>query len=453
MTDMAPTIALAEVDVEDTLIGSIITFPDVLGAIAGDVDPDWFTDPHGRALVEAALELHRNGHKVSAAALAAALPPVVESRGITRSAFVAGLMTQAMPVPFISAYISTLRDRWARRQLKAQGERLIADAEDIASDPFEVAAATIADADFITSSRREIAAGPLGESVDALLSGDHLAKGKSATTGIRSLDEVFGGYASGKMYVVAGRPGMGKSAFACASLRATAEAGSGVAMFSLEMGREEVAARCLASAIGGINGPFYGSILRGQTSEMDDEALVEAAGRLRKLPLHVDASPGLAIGQIAARARRRKAAFEAKGIRLGVVAIDHLGLVSASDRYRGNKVAETGEVSRACKNLAKELDCAVLLLCQLNREVEGRDDKRPGLSDLRWSGDIEQDADVVAFVYRAAYYLNQRPDADPEQLHRARYALDFLIRKNRNGECREVPLWCSIAHSAIKEAA
>jgi replicative DNA helicase len=453
MTDTPVKVALAEPDVEDTFVGSLITFPDVLGVVAGDIDPDWFTDPHDLALVDAMLDLHRHGHKVSAAALAATLPPVVESRGITRGAFVADLMDRAVPLPFISGLTATLRDRWARRQLKAQGERLIAAAEDITADPLATAAASIADADAITASQQEVAAGSIGDSIDTLLSGDHLAKTKSATTGIRLLDEVFGGYAAGKLIVIAGRPGMGKSAFACASLRASAEAGNGVVLFSLEMGQEEVAARCLASAIGGVNGPFYGSILRGQTSEMDDEALVNTAARLRKLPLYVDASPGLSIGQIAARARRRKAAFEAKGIRLAVVAIDHLGLVSASDRYRGNKVAETGEVSRACKNLAKELDCAVLLLCQLNREVEGREDKRPGLSDLRWSGDIEQDADVVAFLYRPAYYLNQRADAGVDELQRARYSLDFLIRKNRNGECREVPLWCSIAHSAIKEAA
>ena len=128
-----------------------------------------------------------------------------------------------------------------------------------------------------------------------------------------------------------------------------------------------------------------------------------------------------------------------------------MGLVTPSDRYRGNKVAEAGEVSGQARALAKELDCCVILLCQLSREVEKRDDKKPIMADLRWSGEIEQDAHVVAFLYRPHYYLNSDPNADPYVVAGSRWSLDFLIRKNRNGETGDVPLWCSIAHSSVRD--
>ena len=219
------------------------------------------------------------------------------------------------------------------------------------------------------------------------------------------------------------------------------------------MGHDEISARCLSDAIDNVNGPFYGTILKQAFTVADGDLMGEARQLLVSLPMRVDTSPSLTFSQIAARARKDKARFEAAGRRLDVLCIDHMGLVRPSDRYKGSKVAEVGEVSSASKALAKELNCCVVLLCQLSRQVEGRDDKRPTLADLRWSGDIEQDADVVAFVYREHYYLAQQPDCDPDQLHRARHRLEFLIRKNRNGETRDVPLWCSIGHSSIRDAA
>ncbi|MBK8085034.1 MAG: hypothetical protein IPK28_15090 [Devosia sp.] len=214
-----------------------------------------------------------------------------------------------------------------------------------------------------------------------------------------------------QLYVIAGRPGMGKSAYACSSLRQTAEAGFGVGLFSLEMSRDEVSARCVSDAVASASSPFFGSILRGQWSDPEGDQIMTARERLRKLPLHVDASARLTMPEIAARARSLKARYQTAGSPLAVVAIDHMGLVEPDGRYSGNKVAETGQVSRAGKVLAKRAKSCVVMLCQLSREVEKRDDKRPSLADLRWSGDIEQDADVVLFLYREAYYLQNDPPA------------------------------------------
>jgi replicative DNA helicase len=274
---------------------------------------------------------------------------------------------------------------------------------------------------------------------------------RGATTGIRILDVKLNGYRRGQLYVIAGRPGMGKSAFMCSSLRRTAGSGVGVAIFSLEMTEQEIAARMISDAMNSLKAPMFGTILKGELSDEQKAGVYTSAQDISLCPTHIDDSARLTFAQIAAKARRLKSEMEAAGVRLGVVCIDHMGLVTPSDRYAGNKVAEAGEVSGRARALAKELDCCVLLLCQLSREVEKRDDKRPVMSDLRWSGEIEQDAHVIGFLYREEYYLNMQADADFEKLRDARNKMEFLIRKNRNGATDDVRLWCSIAHSAIRD--
>lgn len=452
MSALAPRVALSEPDVEAVVLGSIIQNPEAMLTLSGTFDLGWFTDPATRAFGEAAVRLHRDGHRITPAALIAGVSPEVEAAGLTRSAAVAHLMGMAVPLTMLSGPLAVLRDRWARRILASEADELRRSAEAIDVDPFEAAAGMVGVLDTVSVARGERAEGSLGQGVDRLL--DAIASPETrrgATTGLDRIDAKLNGYMRGKLYVIAGRPGMGKSAFSCSSLRRTAAAGYGIAKFSLEMSQEEISARCISDVIDDARGPFFGNILRGLISDADVDQIGEAREALRSLPFHVDASPRLTMSEIGARVRRVKAAYAARGVSLDVIAIDHMGLVEPSDRYRGNKVAEGGEISRAAKILAKELDCCVILLCQLSREVEKRDDKRPTLADLRWSGEIEQDADVVAFLFRPAYYLEADPACDPDALLAARHRLEFLIRKNRNGECGDVPLWCSIAHSSIRD--
>ena len=146
------------------------------------------------------------------------------------------------------------------------------------------------------------------------------------------------------------------------------------------------------------------------------------------------------------------------GSRLEVLCIDHLGLIKPSSRYAGNKAAETEETSMSLKQLAKDLDIAVVSLVQLNRGVEGREDKRPGLSDLRWSGAIEQDADVVMFVYRESYYLERRRHDDQVQeverehkLKEKQNVIELIIAKQRGGTCPIVDLYCDMGCAFISD--
>jgi replicative DNA helicase len=443
-------IVLSELDCELSLMGALFMAPGAFDMIAADIKPEWFSDPFVKHMFEACLALHRTGARLSPPAVIAALPE--DCGGMPRKQFYARVCAGAVPANAIGGMIHTLKDRWARRTLSAIGQDMNARAVSFGEDPYEIALDTVLAMDGIHSSRTAAASDGFDHVMqDVVDKADKQDTMRGATTGLRLLDNKVHGYKRGQLYVVAGRPGMGKSAFMCSSLRKTAMAGHGVAIFSLEMTKNEIGSRFVSDAIDNVNGPFFGSIQNGQVipSYMDD--VVTAATSMAGLPIKIEDAPKLTFAEIRAKARRAKSEFEAQGTRLEVVCIDHMGLVTPSDRYKGNKVGEAGEVSGEARALAKELDCCVLLLCQLSRDVEKRDDKRPMLSDLRWSGEIEQDAHVVAFVYREHHYLASDPNAEAWALNDAKNKFEFLIRKNRNGETSDVHLWCSIGHSSIKD--
>jgi replicative DNA helicase len=450
MVQLASEIVLEEIDVERALLGSFFAAPEAFGEQGVDIDPAWFSDPIARYMFEECRSLVTAGNTLTTSVVMSMLPE--DCRGQPRAQFYVSTRMAGVPVTQLGALIATLKDRWARRELIALCEAGRSDSRLFGQSPFEIASEMVSSLDTINATRRDKSTGTLASAASALMASlDQPEALRGPTTGLRSLDNKLNGYRAGQLYVIAGRPGMGKSAFMVSSLRRTAEAGYGVGIFSLEMTAEEIAARAIADAASNTRSPAYGEILKALLSEADKDAAFRVAERFVELPLHVDASPRLTFSEIAARARRLKATLEAEGRFLAVLCIDHMGLVTPSDRYRGNKVAEAGEVSGQARALAKELDCCVVLLCQLSREVEKREDKKPVMADLRWSGEIEQDAHVVAFLYREAYYLAQDASADPTRLAYAKHELDFLIRKNRNGETGDVRLWCSIAHSSVRD--
>jgi replicative DNA helicase len=448
---LASEIVLSEVDVELTLLGSLFMAPGGFALMADEIRPEWFSDPFARYLFDASLKIHQSGNRLSPQAVVACLPE--DCGGVPRNVFYARACGAALPQASIGGLVYTLKDRWARRAILARAEDMRTRATRFEEDPYEIASDTILDLDTINAHRSEHRGGSFDQVMDHQEKSAADGKGvRGPTTGLLSIDNKINGYVPGQLYVIAGRPGQGKSAFMCSSLRRTAQSGAGVAIFSLEMTADEIACRCLSDTIDNVRGPTFGSILKNMISTGDDEDLRIARDSMGGLPLEIDDSPRLTFSEITGRARKVKAKFEAKGQKLEVLCIDHMGLVTPSDRYRGNKVAEAGEVSAQARALAKELNCCVVLLCQLSREVEKRDDKRPVISDLRWSGEIEQDAHVIGFIYREAYYLSQDPNADPWKLQDARWKMEFLIRKNRQGETGDVKLWCSIAHSSIRDA-
>jgi replicative DNA helicase len=255
-------------------------------------------------------------------------------------------------------------------------------------------------------------------------------------TGLHRLDNALGGLQKSDLIVLGGRPGSGKTALATNIAHRVAQGGYSVLFFSQEMSAAQIVARIL----GGEAGVSAEKLRRGKGTMEDAEKAIRAADGLRDLPLIFDETGGLTIGQIVARARRHKRKSD-----IDLIIIDYIQLMRGSDRKRDqNRTQEVTEITIGLKALAKELQVPILALSQLSRRVEERSDKRPMLSDLRESGSVEQDADVVMFVYREEYYVGQRePDLmiDPvahtewqRQMRACQGKAEIILGKNRHGE-------------------
>ncbi|MEI6418738.1 MAG: replicative DNA helicase [Sphingomonadales bacterium] len=287
----------------------------------------------------------------------------------------------------------------------------------------------------------------------AMKSGGHLS---GYDTGLTALNEKIGGLHKSDLVVLAGRPAMGKTslatniAFACAQRWLADKArgvedekcsGRPVAFFSLEMSADQLATRILAE-----QSEVNGELLRmGKISHDEFDRLARAGRQLSDLPLYIDDTPGLSIGALRTRARRLK-----RQHKVGMIVVDYLQLLTGG-RAGGseNRVQEISEITRGLKTLAKELQVPVLALSQLSRQVENREDKRPQLADLRESGTIEQDADIVLFVYREEYYHSlKQPDPEEAEKHlkwrekaeKIFGLAEVIVAKQRHGATGTVPL-------------
>ena len=232
------------------------------------------------------------------------------------------------------------------------------------------------------------------------------------------------GFQAGDLVVLAARPSMGKTAFAINIAEHVAlKEGLPVAVFSMEMGAAQLAVRVVGS-IGRID---QGRLRTGKLHDDEWPRLTEAIEKLRNISMHIDETPGLTTSELRANARR----LARQCGKLGLIVVDYLQLMSGSSSDGENRATELGEISRGLKMLAKELQCPVIALSQLNRSVETRNDKRPMMSDLRESGAIEQDADVIMFIYRDDYYNKESKEQG---------VAEIIIGKQRNGPTGTVKL-------------
>lgn len=253
---------------------------------------------------------------------------------------------------------------------------------------------------------------------------ENLAKNKGEVTGIptywHDIDKVTSGLHENEFIIIAARPAMGKTAFAVnLATNIAINSNKTVALFNLEMSAEQLAMRMLSSL-----GQIEGHKLRtGNLLNNDWKRINEAISQLADAKMYIDDTPGISIGEI--RSKCRRLASSETG--LGIVIIDYLQLVQGSGKYAGNRQQEVSDISRALKTMAMELKIPVIALAQLSRAVEGREDKRPLMSDLRESGSIEQDADIVSFLYRDDYYNKEARREDNTSIS------EFIIAKNRSG--------------------
>ena len=421
----------ANIDAEKTILGAILLDNAAHAEAAEHINPDDFSlDSHRRIFLRMG-ELVDTGRAVDIVTLSNELSRYKEVEAVGGVAYLASL-TEGLPRrPVIEDYIRIVKDKSLLRRLMGICSAAIAKAADQSQDAIGVLDET--ESQLLEVSQAGLTQGlqPIDiivrdsfGSIDNLYT--HSRDITGLATGFTDFDRMISGLQKGELIIIAARPSMGKTALAInIAENAALRYGSTVAIFSLEMSRESLLRRMLASQAS----VDQQKIQKGFFGRAEQEKLQSALGQLVESRIYIDDSAGSSLAEMRARARRLKQ--NAGG--LDLIMIDYLQLMSvtmpgASKRGFENRVQEVSAISRGLKAMAKELQVPVIALSQLSRSNEKRDDKRPLLSDLRESGSIEQDADVVAFIHRESYY-NRKEDLSAEEKAEA----EIIISKQRNG--------------------
>ena len=456
------------IEAEQALLGAILANNKAFEKVSEFLKPQHFADSTHAKIFEVISKLITRGHVADVITLKNYFEQDGTLNDVGGTKYLVKLADSATPLTNAEYYAQFIYDKYLRRELIATGFDIVNNAtkEDIDSDASE----QIEEAEkrlFELSNQGDINGGFVDFSEALTSSLTHIeqayqkdGKISGLPTGLDALDNKTGGLNNSDLIIIAGRPAMGKTALATNIAYNVAEymlhakdldeKSRGVAFFSLEMSADQLASRIL-STVTQTNGHKM------RTGELDNAEFTRIAAAVReleKIPLYIDDTPGLNINTIRTRARRLK---RNKG--LGCIVIDYIQLISGtgSKRSEGNRVQELSEISRGLKILAKELNLPVIALSQLNRGVEQRDDKRPVMSDLRESGSIEQDADIVMFVYRETYYLQneepqQKASETPEHLQKrmeewearkraTQNVAEVIIGKQRHGPTGTVQLF------------
>ena len=451
------------IEVEQALLGAILVNNEAFYRVSDFLEPEHFFEPLHQKLFKDIGSLVRAGKAATPITLKTFLPGDLDYGGLNAAQYLARLAAEATGVINAADYGRNIYDLALRRALIGIGEVMVnvaydspielgpqAQIEDAERRLFELAETGRYDGGFQGFERALTTALDMAANAyqrDGRLSG--------LATGFKDLDKLMGGLQASDLVVLAGRPGMGKTSLATNIAYNVARSyqpevlpdgrhkalnGGIVGFFSLEMSAEQVATRIVSEQ----TEIPSSDIRRGGITPDQFDALKGAVEEMQRVPLYIDETGGLSIAQLAARARRLK---RQKG--LDLLIIDYIQLLQGSSRRANeNRVQEVTEITTSLKALAKELSIPILALSQLSRQVESRDDKRPQLSDLRESGSIEQDADVVLFVYREEYYLKSReprPGTEEhfkwdEEMRAAKGRAEAIIAKQRHGPTDTVKL-------------
>jgi replicative DNA helicase len=450
-------------EAEQALLGAMLVNNEAFYRVADFLEPGHFFESLHQKIFELAATLIRAGKVATPVTMKTFLPADLDVGGLTGSQYLARLAAEATTVINAADYGRTVYDLAIRRSLIGIGEDLVNEAFDAPVDVAPDEQIEEAERRLYELAERGKYDGGFQRFATALTTAVDMAakayqrdgKLSGLATGLTDLDRMMGGLQPSDLIILAGRPGMGKSALASNIAYNVARAWEGevrpdgrvatanggiVGLFSLEMSAEQLATRIISEQT---EIPSY-RIRRGEIDPNDFDRIVAVSRDMEVLPLYIDETGGLSIAQLAARARRLK---RQRG--LDLLVIDYLQLLAGStSRASQGRVQEVTEITTSLKALGKELNVPVLALSQLSRQVESRDDKRPQLSDLRESGSIEQDADVVMFVYREEYYLkNREPRAGTEEhfkwqaeMEAVHGKAEVIIGKQRHGPTGTVGL-------------
>ncbi|NNE24437.1 MAG: replicative DNA helicase [Rhizobiales bacterium] len=450
-------------EAEQALLGAILINNEACDRVTGFLLPEHFFEGVHARIYESASTLIRAGKLASPVTLKSFFENDETLNDIGGPVYLARLAAAATTIINAEEYGRAIYELAQRRRLIGIGGDIVNDAFDTpversARDLIETAEQSLYE--IAETGRYGQGFQPFGtaltEAIDMAAAAYQRDGGLSGiSSGLKDIDEKMGGLQASDLIILAARPAMGKTTLATNIAYNVAKAyepehnpdgtmkvlnGGIVAFFSLEMSSEQLATRIISEQ-SGISSEF---IRRGKIDEGEFHRLVEVSQELQSLPLYIDATGGLTISQLAARARRLK---RQRG--LGLMVVDYIQLLSGSARRASDsRVQEITEITTGLKALAKELNVPILALSQLSRQVENREDKRPQLADLRESGSIEQDADVVMFIYREEYYLGRqepRPGTPEhfewqEQMERATGITDIIIGKQRHGPTGTIQL-------------
>jgi len=450
------------IEAEQSLLGAILVNNDAFYRVSDFLEAKHFFEPIHQTIYETSASLIRMGKVATPVTLKTFLPAEADIGGLTVGQYLARLAAEATTIINSQDYGRTIYDLSLRRDLIRIGEDMVnvafdapvdfaprAQIEDAERRLYELAESGRYDGGFQRFAQALTVAVDMAAKAfqrDGKLSG--------IATGLRDLDTKMGGLQQSDLIIVAGRPGMGKTALAtniaynvARAYRGEVQAdgttkalnGGVVGFFSCEMSAEQLATRIIAER----TGIASSTIRRGGITESDFEKIRDYSIELQSLPFYVDETGGLSISQLTARARRLK---RQKGLDLLVV--DYIQLLQGTGKRSDSRVQEVTEITTSLKALAKELNVPIIALSQLSRQVESRDDKRPQLADLRESGSIEQDADVVMFVFREEYYLkNKEPrPGTPEHItwmadmERTHGRAEVILGKQRHGPTGTIEL-------------
>ncbi len=457
------------IEAEQQVLGALLLNNGLLAAVSPHLSTEDFGEEIHARIFDVSARLIGESQPATPATLAPHLGSHVLAEGVTIPGYLARLCANVAAPYHVVGQARFIRAVAGRRSIVHVAEGAIRQACEMVAgeDPASIAAAAIGELQQVAASSGVDTAQHVGDLADGLLQVVHGVRSGEVvhmpiSTGYADLDRAMNGYDPGTLVVAAGRPGMGKTALMNSSaVRCASAAGVGVLEFPLEVGAQQLTSRHLADLAffgDGRSAEFRNIGPRaGELTEAQVEHVRSARDRLRALPIVIDGRARVTVAQVGAKVAQTKRAMAAQGVKLGVVFIDHLDFVQASDRYRGNRTQEIGEICLGLKALARAEGLCVVLLCQLNRDVDKRPegDRRPTLADLRNSGDIEQVADVVMFLYRAEYYLARSPDylaGEPDALARldaARGKLELVLGKVRAGPTPTVHLYCAPAASSI----
>lgn len=414
------------IEAEQSVLGAILSDPSVLPVVVEKIKAEYFYSDQHKAIFSIILRMFTSGQPVDIITVLneAEKLHIFENSAEGRRYF-AEIGNTLPSTSNIESYCKIVADKYFIRSLGYAARTILEDIQTGEQDAqllLDAAEQKIFD---IRQGRNVKGLIPIEDAVSeaydriAKLAGPDKDKYIGARSGFTALDGIISGLNKSDLIIIAARPGMGKTSFAMnIAVNVARRSEKEVVTFNLEMGREQLATRILSTeALVDSN-----SLRNGRISGDDWVRLATSAGFLGTLPLYIDDTASMTVQQMKAKLRRTK--------NLGLVIIDYLQLMQSTS-HSDNRVVVISEITRQLKVMAKELNVPVILLSQLSRGVEGRTDKRPMLSDLRESGSIEQDADIVLFLYRDAYYNKESPKQNISEC---------IVAKNRHGETGTVEL-------------